>query len=162
MTVIDVHKDPATLTMRFTATYAAPVEQVWSLWADPRRLERWWGPPMYPATFVEHDLRPGGRVSYYMTSPEGEQYHGWWRVASVDAPTRLSFEDGFADDAGEPNPELPVTVSVIEITAQDDGMTRMELVTTFPSLEAMEQVLSMGAEEGMRAAMGQIDAILAG
>jgi hypothetical protein len=34
-------------------------------------------------------------------------------------------------------------------------------VTTFPSLEALEQLLDMGMEDGMKAAMGQIDGVLA-
>jgi uncharacterized protein YndB with AHSA1/START domain len=42
-----------------------------------------------------------------------------------------------------------------------DGGTRMVTVTKFPSLEALEQLLAMGMEEGMNAAMGQIDAVLA-
>ena len=37
----------------------------------------------------------------------------------------------------------------------------MTTVTTFPSLEAMEQLLAMGMEEGIKAAVGQIDGILA-
>jgi uncharacterized protein YndB with AHSA1/START domain len=41
------------------------------------------------------------------------------------------------------------------------GRTRMTVANEFPSLEAMDQVLAMGMEEGMVAAMGQIDAILA-
>ncbi|WP_346270760.1 hypothetical protein [Pseudonocardia sp.] len=32
---------------------------------------------------------------------------------------------------------------------------------TFPSLEAMEQLIAMGMEEGMAAAVGQIDQLLA-
>jgi hypothetical protein len=32
--------------------------------------------------------------------------------------------------------------------------------SVFPSAEAMEQVLAMGAEEGLKQAVGQIDAIL--
>ena len=96
MTVTDVCKDPAALTMTITADFDESVERVWQVWADPRLLERWWGPPMYPATFTDHDLSPGGRISYYMTSPEGEQYHGWWLVRSVHAPHGLEFQDGFA------------------------------------------------------------------
>ena len=37
----------------------------------------------------------------------------------------------------------------------------MAIETQFPSLEAMEQLVAMGMEEGMVAAAGQIDAILA-
>ena len=73
MTVTSVHKDPEALTMTITAEFDAPVEQVWQMWADPRQLERWWGPPTYPATVVDHDLTPGGRVTYFMTGPEGDK-----------------------------------------------------------------------------------------
>jgi hypothetical protein len=38
----------------------------------------------------------------------------------------------------------------------------MTIATHFPSLEAMEQLIAMGMEEGLQQAMGQIDAILAG
>ena len=79
MTVKDVKKDPATLTMVITAEFDAPVESVWQLWADPRQLERWWGPPTYPATVVDHDLVAGGTVNYVMTGPEGDKHGGWWR-----------------------------------------------------------------------------------
>lgn len=161
MTVTDVRKDPEGLTMTITSEFAAPVDRVWDLWADPRLLERWWGPPTHPATFVDHDLSPGGKVSYFMTSPEGERYHGWWRVLTLEPPVSLVFEDGFADDAGEPVADLPTTVTHVSITALDGERTRMDIESVFPSAEAMEQILAMGAEEGMTQALGQIDDILA-
>jgi uncharacterized protein YndB with AHSA1/START domain len=160
MPVTNVEKDPQRLTMAITAEYEAPAERVWQLWDDPRQLERWWGPPGYPATFAEHDLTPGATTRYYMTSPEGERYHGWWRIVTVDGPRYLELEDGFADGDGQPNPEMPT--SILRVTIGDgSGVTRMAIETTFASLEAMEQVLAMGAEEGMLAAMGQIEDLLA-
>ena len=160
MSVTDVTKDTAAGTMTVTADYDAPVERVWQLWADPRLLERWWGPPTYPATFVDHDLSPGGHVSYYMTGPEGDKPHGWWRVTAVDAPRRLEFEDGFADDSGAPDPNMPSMTMVVTLDDRPGGGTRMVVVTTFPSAEAMDQLIAMGMEEGMTAAMGQIDDLL--
>lgn len=160
MPVIQVHKDPAALTMTVSAEFASPIERVWQLWADPRKLERWWGPPTYPATVVEHDLTPGGLVTYYMTGPGGDQPKGWWRIRSVNPPRSLEMEDGFADDDYNPHPDMPtmmMRVSLEEIA----GGTRMSLVTTFPSLEAMEKLTAMGMEEGIKAAMGQIEPILA-
>ena len=71
MTVTAVRKDPQTLTMTLEAEFDASPERVWQLWADPRQLERWWGPPTYPATFTRHDLAPGSRVEYHMTGPDG-------------------------------------------------------------------------------------------
>ncbi len=56
MTVTAVRKDPQRLTLTVEAEFDASVERIWQLWADPRKLERWWGPPTYPATFTKHDL----------------------------------------------------------------------------------------------------------
>ncbi len=160
MTVIGIDKDPQTRTMTVTARFDAPVDRVWQVWADPRQLERWWGPPTYPATVVDHDLTPGGRVTYYMTGPEGDKHQGWWRVVAVEAPRSLEVEDGFADDAGVPNPDLP-TIAMRVTLDPDSGGTRMQMVSTFPTLEAMEQLTAMGMEEGLAAALGQIDDLLA-
>ena len=109
VTNVDVNTEAKTLTV--TAHFDASIEQVWQLWANPRKLEKWWGPPTYPATVVDHDLTVDGRVTYFMTSPEGDKHHGWWRVVSVEAPTKLAFEDGFGDADGNPNPEMPITMA---------------------------------------------------
>ncbi|MFR9803549.1 SRPBCC family protein [Pseudonocardia sp. RS010] len=160
MSVIDVRKDPETLTLTLVAEFDAPVERVWEVWADPRRLERWWGPPTWPATFVEHRFSVGGRSRYYMTGPEGEKAGGWWVITAIDAPHRLEFDDGFADDSGEPNTSMPTTHAVVTLESAGSG-TRMTTVSTFASLEDLEKLSAMGMEEGMRLAMGQIDAVLA-
>jgi len=160
MTVTNVQKDSAALTMTLTAQFDAPIGRVWELWRDPRLLERWWGPPTYPATVVDHDLSPGGRVSYFMTGPEGDQPHGWWRVIAVDAPHRLEFEDGFADETGAPNLDMPTMNIGVSLSEESPGTTRMEVVTTFSSLDEMEKIIAMGMEEGIKAAMSQIDGIL--
>lgn len=161
MTVTAVHKDPAGLTMTLTAEFEASPTRVWDLWADPRQLERWWGPPSWPATFTSHDLEPGSRVSYHMTGPSGEEAHGYWDVVEVDPPRRLVYLDGFAGDDGTPNDEMPRNEGLVTIEPIDGGRTRMSIESRFPSTEAMEQVLAMGMEEGLTQAVGQIDAILA-
>ena len=161
MTVISVHKDPEALTMHITAELDATVERSWQLWADPRQLERWWGPPTYPATVVDHDLVTGGRVTYFMTGPDGDKSHGWWQVLAVDPPHSLELKDGFADEDGTPNDAMPTTITVVTLTERDGGGTLMALETHFPSVQAMEQLVSIGMEEGVTAALGQIANILA-
>jgi uncharacterized protein YndB with AHSA1/START domain len=161
MTVTNVHKDPDALILALTAEFAASPERVWQLWADPRQLERWWGPPEYPATMTAHDLRPGGRVEYHMTGPTGDQPRGLWEVVKVDPPRSLVFRDLFADDNGQPNPDLPSATATVTIEPMADGKTRMSIESQFQSREAMEKVLAMGMEQGLTAAVGQIDGILA-
>lgn len=160
MPVTDVRKDTDTLTMTLTAEFDAPIERVWQLWADARQLERWWGPPTYPATFVDHDLVAGGVSRYFMTGPDGDRHHGWWRILSVDAPKGLSCQDGFGDRPEDAVPELPVTTMRVELGDRPGGGTAMVVESVFPSLEDMERLVEMGMEEGITLAMGQMDAIL--
>lgn len=161
MSTPTVHKDTDKGTMTITTQFDAPVERVWRLWSDPRQLERWWGPPTYPATFVDHDLTRGGIVNYYMTGPEGDRAGGQWRVLTVEPPHKLEFEDVFADDEGNPNLDLPATVVTVTLEAADGGATRMSIHSSFPSPEAMEEIMAMGMEEGILASLGQIDGVLA-
>ena len=161
MTVTSVRKDPAALTLTVDAEFDATPDRVWQLWADPRQLERWWGPPMYPATVTHHDLREGGRVEYHMTGPEGDTPKGYWKVVEVAPPHRLVFVDGFANADGTPNSDMPLNEGRVTITELGSGRTRMSIESQFPDAAAMEQVLAMGMEEGLTQAVGQIDAILA-
>jgi uncharacterized protein YndB with AHSA1/START domain len=100
-------------------------------------------------------------VSYYMTGPEGDQARGWWKVLEVEPPRLLVFDDGFADETGAPDTAMPTMVMRVEIADRPGGVT-MTIATRFPSLDAMEKLIGMGMEEGLREAVGQIDAILAG
>ena len=160
MTVVAVRKDLGAATITFVAEFDAPPERVWQVWEDPRQLERWWGPPMWPATYTKHDFVVGGKSQYHMTGPDGTQAHGWLRYTAIDAPKRLELIDGFADETGRENPDLPTSDMRATFETIDDG-TRMTLVTVYPNAEALTTVLEMGMEEGMTAALGQIEAVLA-
>ena len=161
MTVISSQKNAEALSFTVVAEFDAGVERVWQVWEDPRKLERWWGPPTWPATFDSHDFVSGGKASYYMTGPEGEKSRGWWRFTAIEAPRRLEFDDGFADEDGDPVPAMGISHAVMELEAIGHR-TRMTVVSTFDSAEALEKVLAMGMEEGMKQALAQIDGILAG
>jgi uncharacterized protein YndB with AHSA1/START domain len=160
MTVVNVQGDVDAKTLTVTAEFDAPIKRVWQLWEDPRQLERWWGPPTYPATVTAHDLTPGGGVSYFMTGPHGDTPHGYWRILEVDAPLGLAFESGLADDSGNPTPNTPSMINRVVLSEQSEGVTRMAIESTFPSLEAMEMFLEMGMQEGITGAVSQIDALL--
>ena len=156
----EVDTDYDNLTTTLIADFDAPIDEVWQLWADPRKLERWWGPPTYPSTFEKHDLLAGGEVTYFMTGPEGEQPRGWWRITSVDPPTSLQFTDGFANDDGTPNEEMPTTDVDVRLSEHDGG-TRMELRSPSSPARRWSKLSAMGVLEGLPQAVGQMDALLA-
>ena len=159
MPVTDVTTDTENLTMTVVADFAAPVERVWSAYSDPRQLERFWGPPGWPATFTAWDHTVGGRAQYTMHGPRGETSSGYWEFLAIDEPRRFEVLDGFADDQGNPNQDFPAMR--MEFTFEPtSGGTRMVTTSHFASLESLEQVVAMGAIEGTKMAMGQLDAVL--
>ena len=160
MTVISVEKDFQGLSLLLVADFDAPIERLWQLWADPRQLERWWGPPTHPATVGKHELFAGGEVAFFMTGPEDEKTHGWWRVTSVDPPRSLEFTDGFANQDGAPNADMPTIAVQMRLTELGGG-TRMELRFAFDSGEHMEQFERWGTFEVLPQSVGQMDALLA-
>ena len=160
MPVTDVQQDLENLTLTITADFVAPVTRIWQIYADPRQLEKVWGPPTYPATVVGHDLTPGGRVTYFMTGPDGDKHAGYWEITAVDEPTSLSFVDGFADLDFNPDPALPTSRNVYTF-AEHDGGTRATYTSTFESAEGLQKVLDMGVVEGSTSAINQIDDLVA-
>ena len=160
MTVTDVRKDFDNLTLAVTAEFDATPERVWQLWADPRQLERWWGPPSYPATMTAVDLRPGGLVEYYMTGPEGVIAQNPWEVLEVDPPRKLVFRDSVVDDEGHPTDQGPSSMTV-KIEPVRAGRTQMVIESTFHNRESLELALKMDMDQILAGAVGQIEAILA-
>lgn len=160
MPVTDVRHDLDALTLTITAEFAAPVQRIWQVYADPRQLEKIWGPPDYPATVVDHDLKPGGRMTYFMTGPDGDKHAGYWEITAVEEPTSFTFDDGFADPDFNPIPEMPKSRNVFTFTAHDGG-TRATYVSTYESADALQTVLDMGVIEGATGAINQIDDLVA-
>jgi uncharacterized protein YndB with AHSA1/START domain len=158
MPVTDVVKDVDAMTMTITAEFDADAERLWDLWADPRQLERWWGPPSHPSTFVEHELTVGARTTYFMTGPDGEKHHGHWLIEEVEPPHRLRLKDDEVDDDGKPVDGGPTGMTVT--IAEADGKATMLIETHFTDRESMEQTIEMGFEQGMVEMLNKVDPLL--
>ena len=160
MPITSVEKDLDQLTITIVADFAAPVRRLWDAYTDPRQIERFWGPPTYPATFLRHDAAVGGRSVYKMTGPEGDEHFGCWEWTAVDAPRSFEVVDWFADETGAANKDLPATRADFAFEETDAG-SRLTTTSHFDSIEQMQELLDMQVLEGTRDAMSQIDAVLA-
>lgn len=166
MPITAVTTDVDALTLTVVADFPVPVRRLWDAYLDPRQIEKFWGPPTYPAVFTRHDGAPGGESSYCMTGPEGDRSCGYWEWLRVDGPEsradgHASFEvrDGFAHEDGTKNTELPNMHMTFAFAPTALG-SRLTISTHFTSLDELEQLTAMGMEEGMRAAMEQISAVV--
>lgn len=90
-----------------------------------------------------------------MTGPNGEKWSGSWKFTAVNPISSFEAHDG-EDNADDPNG--PASMQFTFDTTPTGS--RMTCVIRFSSLEAMEQSAT-GMEEGLRAAMPQLDAVLA-
>jgi uncharacterized protein YndB with AHSA1/START domain len=160
MTVISTTKDPENLTLTIVAEFGSTPERVWAVWEDPQKLEQWWGPPTWPATFTRHDFVVGGESRYHLTGPGGEVHRGYWKMHLIDKPKRIDFANGLAGPDGEPAADMPPAAGCVTFDATEGG-TRMTAVTQFLDLSQMEMMVGMGMAEGMAQAIGQIDELLA-
>ena len=154
MPITSVVKDPETLSITLVADFPVPQQRLWNAFADARQLERFWGPPFAPATFTHHDFRVGGRAEYFLTLPDGKKWTGSWKFTAVNPISSFEAEDG-DDNALDPNGPATMTFT-FETTRAGSRMTN---VTRFSSLAALEQT-APGMEEGLRAALPQLDALL--
>lgn len=161
MPVTSVESDTESLTMTLVADFPVGPERLWAVFTDPRQLERFWGPPGWPATFDAFDFRIGGQAKYHMTSPQGQRAGGAWEFTAIDEPRGFEVIDSFADEDGTPIEGMPSMRIVFTFEATPEG-SRLINVSHFASVEALEQVVAMGAVEGSTLAMNQLDAVLQG
>lgn len=161
MPVTDVTTSPDDLTMTLVGDFSVPVERLWEAFTTPSLLERFWGPPTFPARFTGFDFAPGGRAAYTMTGPRGEKSSGYWEFLSIQEGASFEVLDGFADEDGTPNPAMP-SMRLEFHFAGTDGGSRLVTTTHFVSLEEMEKLTEMGMVEGSTLAFGQIDRFLEG
>ncbi|MCH8565500.1 SRPBCC domain-containing protein [Nesterenkonia sp. LB17] len=159
MPITSVTKDAEALTMTVVSDFSVPVQRLWDAHADPRQLEKFWGPEDWPATFTRHDFHPGGRSHYWMTGPDGTRAAGYWEFLAIDPGRSFEVTDGFADESGTPNPEMPQMRLRLTFAETPHG-SRLTSTSWFNSTEDYRQLLEMGMEEGLTSAMGQMDAVL--
>ncbi len=154
MPLTSVTKNAAKLTLTVVGDYSVSQQRLWDAFADPRQLERFWGPPFAPATFTRHDFKVGGRAEYFLTLPDGGRWNGSWKFTGVNPISSFEANDG-EDNAEDEN----MPAGMMFTFATTPMGSRITIVTRFSSVEAMEQTIP-GMEQGLRAAMPQLDALL--
>lgn len=155
MPVASITTNTEDLTLTAISDVAAPLERVWDAYTNPRSLERFWGPPGWPAVFTEFDFRVGGRALYSMTGANGQSASCSWDFTAIDAPHSFEAIDSFVDDNGVPLADGQSRM-VFTFEPTDTG-TRVTNTGHFASAESLKQVIDMGVVEGTTLAMAQID-----
>ncbi|MGV3504733.1 MAG: SRPBCC family protein [Adhaeribacter sp.] len=85
----DIQIDREIITSR---TLKFPRELVFSAWAKPGHLEKWWGPHGFTNTFEEFDFRPSGRWKFVMHGPDKGNYYNEVEFIDIDQPNFIYWK----------------------------------------------------------------------
>jgi uncharacterized protein YndB with AHSA1/START domain len=124
-----------------TRIFNAPRAVVFSAFTEAEHFPNWFGPRGFTITLLEMDVRPGGRARYIMHGPDGVDYPNRTDYEEVIRPARLVYVHGSGEDA-DPH-RFHVTIDFVE----ERGGTRVTMRSVFPSVAALERVVSFGAIE---------------
>jgi uncharacterized protein YndB with AHSA1/START domain len=84
-------KKPMT-TFETSREIPAAVEQVFAAISDPERLARWWGPAGFTNTFNVCEFKNGGRWSFIMHAPNGNNYPNENVFAEIESPRKVIIQ----------------------------------------------------------------------
>ena len=151
-----VDRDLPNRRITFTRYFDAQPLRVWEAWSDARELEKWWAPKPYKAETKAFNFRPGGRWHYVMAGPNGERQWGAMEYSRIEAPRSFDATDIFTDEEGKKDPGSPETFWSVDISKSGVG-TRLEIMVRGKEPGAIERILKMGFEEGLKEALNNLD-----
>ena len=156
-----VTKDVTNKKIRISREFNAGPEQVWRAYTESDLLNQWWAPKPWSAETKFMDFREGGHWLYAMVGPGGERHWARMDYEKIQPQQSFSGKDGFCDEDGKLNPDLPGTRWLNQFSKTDTG-TQVVSELSFESEVAMQQLLEMGFEEGMKMAIENLVVLLAG
>jgi uncharacterized protein YndB with AHSA1/START domain len=153
---------PADRSIVTTRVIDAPRELVYKAWTDPKQFARWFPPEHFSAPVCELDVRPGGALRVDMKGdPDAGEFAGTVFPAKgvyreVVPNERLAFT--FKGEDQGPPPTVLTTV----IFEEQGRRTKLTIYQTAETVEDYEELMKIGASEGLRQSLDKLTALLEG
>ena len=152
--------DEKTLTLVIERRFQASKQRVWDAYSTRELLQQWWSPEHFSTTIRIFEFRPGGRWHYHMTGPDGTKYWSLAIYRAIRDGVSIEYEDYFSDEQGGANSSLPSTRTHLAFRS-DESDTIVTTTLKFASLDALQQLLKMGFEQGFASTCDKLDILLA-
>ncbi|MET1033337.1 MAG: SRPBCC domain-containing protein [Candidatus Saccharimonadales bacterium] len=144
----------------------APKDKVWDAYTTADLFVKWFSPQGWSAHTKHFDVSTDGYVLYAMKCEDetqtdwfGKETWGKSVYSSVTPKDTFTYRDFFCDEEGNPTGGMPVSETRISFT-ETDGKTKITSVSTYESEAAVEQVLAMGMEEGIKQTFDKLALVL--
>ncbi len=151
--------DRANHTLTISREFAANRQLVWDCHTRSELLDRWFAPQPLTTKTKHMDFRDGGYWHYAMVMPDGEAFWSRLDYLKIDPIDGYTALDGFCDETGAVNPEMPR--SNWEVTFADaSDKTLVTTIVVFASSEDLQKTIDMGMEAGMASTLERLDELL--
>lgn len=140
---------------------ASPRAALWRCWTEPALLSEWFCPRPWRVSACVLDLRPGGRFSTTMRSPEGRDFPNDGAWLEVVPGEKLVFTSALTEGwrpAAPANGGLAMT-GIIGFADAPGGGTDYTARVLHADAEGKARHEAMGFHEGWGAATDQLEAL---
>lgn len=154
---------PADRTLTTSRVFDAPRALVYKAWTDPKQFAKWFPPEHFSTPVCELDVRPGGVLRIHMRGDDdagdfaGKVFPGKGVYREVVPNERLAFTFEGEGEGGSP-PALLMTVIF-----EDQGRkTKVTIHQTAETVAGYEEMVKIGAAEGLRQSLDKLGVLLEG
>lgn len=154
--IVDREQNSITIKREF----AAGRQLVWDCHTKSELLDRWFAPRPLTTMTRTMDFREGGHWHFAMIDPGGKEYWSRQDYLTIRPIDYYTARDGFSDESGALNPELPQSNLDVSFVDMSDH-SLVHTVVTYESLDDLETVIRMGMEEGFTSTLERLDELLA-
>ena len=152
-----VNKKQNTITI--IRNFSAERQLVWDCYTKKELLDQWFGPEPLSNKTKSMDFREGGHWHFAMVEPNGTEYWNMVKYLTINPIDWYTTIDGFSNEQGEINEELPRAKHKVTFTDKGDS-SMVQTIITYNSLEDLETIIKMGMESGMKSTFERLDKIL--
>jgi uncharacterized protein YndB with AHSA1/START domain len=153
MTGTVINTPAGTPFVEVTREFAATPAQLFRIMTDRDLVSEWLGPRDLDATVEEYDVRAGGKYRYIHRDDSGEYaFRGVFHAVEQDKLVIQTFE--WEGAPGE------VCLEKMTLEPTEKGV-RLHQQSVFPSVEARDQSIEHGMENGINDSMDRLAELLA-
>jgi uncharacterized protein YndB with AHSA1/START domain len=118
--------------------FDAPIDTIWSMWADPNMFKQWYGPKGMSVPIAEMDVTVGGTRKICMEMKSPERTMSMWFTGvykEINKPSRLVYTESMCDAEGNiispesmgmPEGHPDITEVIVELS-ESGGKTIMKM-----------------------------------
>jgi uncharacterized protein YndB with AHSA1/START domain len=155
----DFTADKATGTLTVAREFDGTRQLVWDCHTRQELLDRWFAPQGLTTKIKHMDFRAEGYWHYAMITPDGQHFWNRLDYQTIDPIDRYTARDGFCDEAGTVDPDMPRSEWTVTFTDASDR-TLVTTLVRYVSPDDMQKAIDMGMEGGMASTMERLDELL--